>query len=145
MKYLKLFEDNNKKEELEELIPEIEDLCQDLKDRGFTIKIDYAKVTPFEYTKFRSDKKIRETYIDGIYIAINKYKYKNRDFYIKDIKNDLLFIESYIVGELDLKVNYYYTDFKNKDGLYIIEYYKNIEDLSLNVKTDFVHICFIKA
>ena len=147
MKYLKLFEDNKEKEELRELIPEINDLCQDLKDRGFEIKIGYGIFTSFEYLKLRSNKKMCENILDGLYIAIDKFSthYANRYFYINNIKDDLLFIESYAIAELNLKINYYSVEFINEDGLPVIEHYKNNEDLSLDVKTDLVIIHFAKA
>ena len=146
MKYLKLFEDKKDREELEELIPELEDLCQDLKDHGFIVEI-------YEYTrksiKFKKDeisiipnddicKYQTDYYIDGLTILI----YKNeKTFYVNEIRNDLLFIKSYSRDELDLKINHYFY-YDIMDDLY---YCKNIKDLPKNDEVKSIFICFIKA
>ena len=152
MKYLKLFEDNKEREELEELIPELEDLYQNLKDHGYLVEIEICNtyiiqfpenISKIPYNNSTIDK-YEKNLMSGISITISKY---GRDFYINDIEDDLLFIESYTIGELDLKVNYYVcldlSAFNNRPSNFA--YYKNIENLPKDVKLKNIIILFIKA
>ena len=143
MKYLKLFENNNKKEELEELIPEINDLCQDLKDHGFIVDIKLANTYIIQFPEniskipYNSNiDKYEKNLMSCICITISNY---HKKFNIDDIINDLLFINSYTKEELNLKVNHY----KYYDSLKSVEYYcKNIPKY-ININT--ITIYFIKA
>ena len=149
MKYIKLFEDN--KEELNKLIPELEELYQDLTDRGFEIYIRSCyirKITFPDDKSMISDDDISNymssDLIDMLSIEINKY---DRDFNIdNNLINNLLFIESYTEGELGLKVNSYETInnsiFYNYNHEY---YYKNIKNLPRRKKIDTLTIDFYKA
>ena len=141
MKYLKLFEDLKVKEELIELIPELDDLCQDLKDHRYDIMMTdtrtslikgEGKLFTFQFNNA----------IDCLMMRIDKYN----DFKIDDIFiNNILFIESYATDELGLKINFYYVKssyFKSDSD---IKYYTNIEDLPRSVKVNNIQICFIKA
>ena len=148
MKYLKLFE--NKEEELRELIPELDDLCQDLKDHGFQInfgsrykgKIIFPKNKPImiditDLDDYRSDK-----YIDILRLLISR---NDKSFYIDDfLINNLLFIESYSEGELGIKVNSY--DYGETVELgYSMYLFKNIKDLPIDNEVGHIGIEFYKA
>ena len=146
MKYLKLFEGQKEREELGELIPELDELFQDLKDHGFKIEIKQEPTHSFDFSendiaisyKYINNEYINNDQLDCLYVKIDKY----RNSYIDDIFiNNLLFIESYSKEELNLKVNYYFYSDKAWHGCY----YKNIKDLP---KDEIIHkicICFIKA
>ena len=146
MKYLKLFE-NKDVDELSELVPTLEDLCQDLKDHGFKVDINCIYTNVYDFSDGDIKLSIKSSDINivkAISISIGKY---GRDFYINDIEDDLLFIESYTVGELDLKVNYYlgfdissFNDKSDNDA-----YYKNIKNLPKDKKIEKIIICFIRA
>ena len=143
MRYLKLFE--NKEEELRELIPELDDLCQDLTDHGFRIEywlsdkrlVDF----PEDETRIPGDyitDYMHSEFICMLSIEINKY---DKHFYIDDtLINNLLFIESYSEEELNLKVNYY--DYYQDD---CDHYCKNIKDLTRIGKVSTITISFSKA
>ena len=146
MKYLKFFEDNNNNE-LEELIPEIDNLCQDLKDSGFKIKIENYNICFANFSKYKKRniphenkyKYIINNHIDGLRLQINKY---NKEFNIDDIIGNLLFIESYAEDKitLDLKVNYYEYFWQN--NWYCCEH---AEYLPINFNMITIYVFFIKA
>ena len=149
MKYIKLFEDKER-DELRELIHEIEELelCQDLKDHGFSIVIGCTSEKLIKFPndiskiKFKDINEYQGKYVNYLSIVICKlYKI----FYIDDsIINNLLFIESYTEGELGLKVNSYQGD-SSKDGKYASYYYKSIKDLPKDKEVSSICINFIKA
>ena len=145
MKYLKLFEDKitpGYQNELEELIPQLDDLCQDLKDHGFTIKYWLANTLLADFPKGSILKSF--TYfpnpINGL---IMKIDYVHKIFDIGNIIESLLFIESYAKDELDLNINFcYFEDLEFRPNKY---YCKNIESLPNNISCSNFQICFIKA
>ena len=144
MKYLKLFE-NKERDELRETIPELGELCQDLKDHGFEISFYYdpENITMNKFNgmpKLRSDATDRfETYyIDILCLKISKY---HKNFFIKDIIDNLLFITEYATSELGLKIHYYvYTNSEPKES-----YCENIEDLPKNIEGPYIIIRFTKG
>lgn len=137
MKYLKLFESIYKfktENELNGLIPELEELCQELKDKG-GVKFDIieGRLCRFEDgSSFISSDNSNK--LSLIHLHIFKYYITCA---IKDIIHELLFIESYSRDELKLDINYIkveYTDHVDK-GLedyfnpHDIKYYHNIKSI----------------
>ena len=148
MKYLKLFEGQKEREELGELIPELDELCQDLKDHGFIIKHNVIDDETFfnsslSFLSANNSKYLNKNLIvDGLWLEITKLSHTiYQSFYIDDIKNDLLFIESYTEGELSLKINYY----SYRDSKYDNYYCENIKDLPNDEPIYRIYISFIKA
>ena len=140
MKYLKLFE-NKKMDELKELIPELNDLCQDLKDHEYQINIYNEYVPFFTFPKAGLSYQNQDRNTPSLEISITKY---DKYFYIDDIIiENLLFIESYVKDELNLKINYYINRCGDYDN--DLKYYKNIEELPKDIKIKYIGINFIKA
>ena len=149
MKYLKLFE-NKEIDELRELIPEMEELCQDLKDRGFEIVI-YSEDISFLFDFLDKDisntfKFTNSNFNNCICCLILRIIGYNTGFKIdNNFIDNLLFIESY-AEDMKLKVNYHVVYFvKSVTYASNICYYKNIENLPKDEKVSYIEISFIKA
>ena len=135
MKYLKLFEDKKTEDELLESIPILYDLFQDLVDNGFEIDIEESSTSKFNFSDgpiYKYDLNLNQSLVKGDYIKrdsldINIYMSNDNKFNIRKIKNNLLFVESYITDELDLVINYIQIDDYNKKT-----YYKSIKYLPSN-------------
>ena len=115
MKYLKLFEDNN--DDYDKIM--LEELCQDLKDRNFKVEVLKANniINPiiFNDNFYINDNKdiniVYDTKLSGYLITIDKNYYhytivENNEFNLNEIRDNLLFIESYAEDELKLKLEY---------------------------------------
>lgn len=119
MKYLKLFEDIESKRDIDEFLPDFEDMVEELSDNGFKV---YVKAGEYHLN-----------------IEVNIEK--RYPFNINDIKDTLLFMESYSREELGLIITRVMIEDINKSFNYID--YDNIELLP-NVKTEYIYINFIK-
>ena len=113
MKYIKLFEDNKELEELQELIPIITELCQDLEDKGFLIRFSTRPQIISDFSKSQMlSEFVRTNNNQQTDCLIMKILYHNgtKSFNIDKIKENLYFIESYIKDELNLDINYIYAN-----------------------------------
>lgn len=150
MKYLKsykLFEGVDVKD-----IESFKELFYNFKDDGFDIsisenntqRVDFSEkdsLTSFEIPDYKPGKTIVITTID---VKVNRpntntdvYNFYIRQFEIDEVKENLLFAQSYAKDELGLKVEYIYIV---KDNQYI--YYKSIDVLPSNIMIDSVTISF---
>jgi hypothetical protein len=150
MKYLKsykLFEGVDVKD-----IESFKELFYNFKDDGFDIsisenntqRVDFSEkdsLTSFEIPDYKPGKTIVITTID---VKVNRpnTSYTNQYFYLRqfeidEVKENLLFAQSYAKDELGLKIEYIYIV---KDNQYI--YYKSIDVLPSNIMIDSVTISF---
>jgi hypothetical protein len=140
MKYLKsykLFEGVDVKD-----IESFKELFYNFKDDGFDIsisenntqRVDFSEkdsLTSFEIPDYKPGKTIVITTID---VKVNRHF---KSFNIDEVKENLLFVQSYAKDELGLKIEYIYIV---KDNQYI--YYKSIDVLPSNIMIDSVTISF---
>jgi len=140
MKYLKsykLFEGVDVKD-----IESFKELFYNFKDDGFDIsisenntqRVDFSEkdsLTSFEIPDYKPGKTIVITTID---VKVNRHF---KSFNIDEVKENLLFAQSYAKDELGLKIEYIYIV---KDNQYI--YYKSIDVLPSNIMIDSVTISF---
>jgi hypothetical protein len=150
MRYLKsykLFEEVDVKD-----IESFKELFYNFKDDGFDIsitenntqRVDFSEkdsLTSFEIPDYKPGKTIVITTID---VKVNRpnTSYTNQYFYLRqfeidEVKENLLFAQSYAKDELGLKIEYIYIV---KDNQYI--YYKSIDVLPSNIMIDSVTISF---
>ena len=140
MKYLKsykLFEGVDVKD-----IESFKELFYNFKDDGFDIsisenntqRVDFSEkdsLTSFEIPDYKPGKTIVITTID---VKVNRHF---KSFNIDEVKENLLFVQSYAKDELGLKIEYIYIV---KDNQYI--YYKSIDVLPSNIMINSVTISF---
>jgi hypothetical protein len=140
MRYLKsykLFEEVDVKD-----IESFKELFYNFKDDGFDIsitenntqRVDFSEkdsLTSFEIPDYKPGKTIVITTID---VKVNRHF---KSFNIDEVKENLLFVQSYAKDELGLKIEYIYIV---KDNQYI--YYKSIDVLPSNIMIDSVTISF---
>ena len=140
MRYLKsykLFEGVDVKD-----IESFKELFYNFKDDGFDIsisenntqRVDFSEkdsLTSFEIPDYKPGKTIVITTID---VKVNRHF---KSFNIDEVKENLLFVQSYAKDELGLKIEYIYIV---KDNQYI--YYKSIDVLPSNIMIDSVTISF---
>ena len=141
MRYLKsykLFEGVDVKD-----IESFKELFYNFKDDGFDIsisenntqRVDFSEkdsLTSFEIPDYKPGKTIVITTID---VKVNRPNFKSFD--IDEVKENLLFAQSYAKDELDLRIEYIYIV---KDNQYI--YYKSIDVLPSNIMVNSVTISF---
>jgi hypothetical protein len=140
MRYLKsyrLFEGVDVKD-----IESFKELFYNFKDDGFDIsisenntqRVDFSEkdsLTSFEIPDYKPGKTIVITTID---VKVNRHF---KSFNIDEVKENLLFVQSYAKDELGLKIEYIYIV---KDNQYI--YYKSIDVLPSNIMIYSVTISF---
>ena len=148
MRYLKsykLFEGVDVKD-----IESFKELFYNFKDDGFEVetktssaqKLDFSKkdsLTSFEIPDYNPSKTIVISTIDVKVSRPNTdgYNFYIRQFEIDEVKENLLFAQSYAKNELGLKIEYIYIV---KNNQYI--YYKSIDVLPSNIMIDSVTISF---
>ena len=149
MRYLKsykLFEGVDVKD-----IESFKELFYNFKDDGFEVetktssaqKLDFSKkdsLTSFELTDYKPGKTIVISTIDDKVSRPNAdvHNFYIRQFEIDEVKENLLFAQSYAKNELGLKIEYIYIV---KNNQYI--YYKSIDVLPSNIMINSVTISFI--
>ena len=149
MRYLKsykLFEGVDVKD-----IESFKELFYNFKDDGFEVetktssaqKLDFSKkdsLTSFELTDYKPGKTIVISTIDVKVSGPNAdvHNFYIRQFEIDEVKENLLFAQSYAKNELGLKIEYIYIV---KNNQYI--YYKSIDVLPSNIMINSVTISFI--
>jgi hypothetical protein len=141
MRYLKsykLFEEVDVKD-----IESFKELFYNFKDDGFDIsisenntqRVDFSEkdsLTSFELPDYKPGKTIVISTID---VKVSRPNFKS--FNIDEVKENLLFAQSYAKNELGLKIEYIYIV---KDNQYI--YYKSIDVLPSNIMVHSVTISF---
>jgi hypothetical protein len=141
MRYLKsykLFEGVDVKD-----IESFKELFYNFSDDGFEVetktssaqKLDFSKkdsLTSFEIPDYKPGKTIVITTID---VKVSRPNFKS--FNIDEVKENLLFAQSYAKDELGLKIEYIYIV---RNWEYI--YYKSIDVLPSNIMIDSVTISF---
>ena len=141
MRYLKsykLFEGVDVKD-----IESFKELFYSFKDDGFDIsisenntqRVDFSKkdsLTSFEIPDYKPGKTIVVTTID---VKVSRPNFKS--FNIDEVKENLLFAQSYAKNELGLKIEYIYIVENRK-----YRYYKSIDVLPSNIMIDSVTISF---
>ena len=149
MRYLKsykLFEGVDVKD-----IESFKELFYNFKDDGFEVetktssaqKLDFSKkdsLTSFEIPDYNPSKTIVISTID---VKVSRPNADGHNFYIRqfeidEVKENLLFAQSYAKNELGLKIEYIYIVINNQ---YI--YYKSIDVLPSNIMINSVTISFI--
>ena len=148
MRYLKsyrLFEGVDVKD-----IESFKELFYNFKDDGFEVetktssaqKLDFSKkdsLTSFEIPVYNPSKTIVISTID---VKVSRPNADGHNFYIRqfeidEVKENLLFAQSYAKNELGLKIEYIYIVINNQ---YI--YYKSIDVLPSNIMINSVTISF---
>jgi hypothetical protein len=143
MRYLKsykLFEEVDVKD-----IESFKELFYNFKDDGFDIsisenntqRVDFSKkdsLTSFEIPDYKPGKTIEIITTD---VKVSRPNFKS--FNIDEIKENLLFAQSYAKDELGLKIEYIYI-VRNWMREYI--YYKSIDVLPSNIMIDSITISF---
>ena len=141
MKYLKLFE---KKKEEDESIEILEICFQETMDKGYNVYIDQDEISivDFEIPIVHIDdaKSVNNKKIPCFSVSIDKI---NESFNIKDIMENLLFIESYIKDELNLIIAHLYIIGIDIEGDSC--YYENIKTIPTNKNIYEITIYFTKA
>lgn len=146
MKYLNLYESYIKSDhnisDLDELIPELDVIFYELEDVGFDVFLSSTKTKNIDF----SDGPISTTYnkLNDTDIQCIELMIVMRDdaFNISDIKENLLFAESYMVDVFDLKINF--IEVRPVKGNKTI-YYQSAEYLPNDEMVYLMYIDFIKV
>lgn len=141
LKTYKLFESQN--------FDWFRDLFQELKDEGFHISVKESTAQKMDFSELDSfntwDLRTKDGVIKTIDVKVEKRiideagQLTLKDFNIDEIKENLLFAESYAKGELGLELEYIYTM-----RVPVYTYYKSVDVLPDNKKVDSVTFAFRK-
>ena len=147
MKYMKLFES---KEEDKEIIEALEMCFQELKDKGYIVYISKEIGDNIYFSKYPIINRLElkasnKSKIKIPYFCVTIYKDINRKklFNIKDIKEDILFTESYIKDEFNTNIHHFGSSYHDSKG-FNSYCYKNIEYVPTNVNIPVIGIYFTK-
>ena len=141
LKTYKLFESQN--------FDWFRDLFQELKDEGFHISVKESHTQKMDFSELDSftshNLRTKDDTIKTIDVKVEKRiideagQLTLREFNIDEIKETLLFAESYAKGELGLELEYIYTMRVPR-----YTYYKSVDVLPDNQKIDSVTFAFRK-
>ena len=124
-------------EEDKEIIDALEICFQELTDKGFQVNIDQDYYYPVDFNENSIIKLCEVKYLKpnpSFRVIINRCK----PFNIKDIKENILFTESYIKDMFNLNIiQLYILD-------YIQYYYKSIEYIPIDEDIYYIEIYFTK-
>lgn len=125
-------------------ITTLKELSQELTDNYFDVDIGTTVAMNFiSGISFIHNTNVRDY---DFLITISK---NNKAFYINDIKENLLFIESYSRDELCLNINYIKINYIDSLPFHSynehLHYYKNIKDISSERLISLTEICFAKS
>jgi len=124
VKYLKTYKLFENQENINSDI--FKELFTEIKDEGFNLKVKESSTIKIDFSKSpiinSGEIRIGDEQIKTIDVIIDKNIRKG--FLIDDIKENLLFVESYAKHELGLELNYIYV---SKTSNYT--YYKSVEYL----------------
>lgn len=124
----------------EKIIEELNMCFQELKDKGFKVRIKQTTTNRVDFTNGQIINILEEIVfiipkVPCFYIEIDKFYDDYREFNIRDIIEDLLFVEDYIKDIYNLNIIKLYDD---------DYYYENIKNLSKDKDINIFGVHFIK-